>query len=165
MDKYYYLISQLPFLKFNEKTYLDSKMFLSQAAKWLNEKEIWCLERVSISNFKIDKAESLLVQKYKEFEEALRKELVFFRKKEESRNTFKVLKTDLLEGNPFEVEKNLLKVRWDYIEEQAKDHSFDLEALILYFLKLQILERLVTFDKEKGIQKFDSLCEVGGKYE
>jgi len=161
MDKYYYLISQLPFLKFNEKTYLDSKIFLSQAAKWLNDKEISCLKKVNICDFRVDKEEPLLIQEYKKFEQALRKDLVVFRRKKEAGSKLKVLKTHTLEGNPFEIEKKLLRARWDYIEESEKSHFFDLEALILYFLKIQILEKLAIFNKEKGTRKFDSLCEVG----
>jgi len=64
------------------------------------------------------------------------------------------------EGNPLEIEKKLLLLRWNLIEEKQQEHHFDLEFLILYFLKLQILDRLSSFNKEKGQEIFQKISKV-----
>ena len=51
-------------------------------------------------------------------------------------------------------------MRWQFIENLEGGHIFDLEALILYFLKLQIQKRLFTFNKEKGEAIFDELSAI-----
>ncbi|MBU2250847.1 MAG: DUF2764 domain-containing protein, partial [Candidatus Omnitrophica bacterium] len=60
-------------------------------------------------------------------------------------------------SSPLEAERKLLLLRWNFIQEQESGHHFDLTWLILYFLKLQILERLFSFDKDKGLVLFDQL--------
>ena len=66
-----------------------------------------------------------------------------------------------LKANPLEMEKALLEKRWDFIEEIDLDYLFDLNALILYYMKLMILERLSSFNKEEGAHVFENSCEVG----
>jgi hypothetical protein len=162
MDKYYYLIAQLPFLKFNEQNYINNDSFLEEAKKWLSEKDFKNLQKANIDKLEI-KSKVNFLQEYKKFELTLRKELAAYRENKKRQQEYQpkeVLKKDLLEGNPLEVEKKLLHYRWQQIEESSKDYVFNLEAVIAYFLKLQILEKVLSFDKEKGTKKFDSLTEV-----
>ncbi len=64
------------------------------------------------------------------------------------------------EPTPLLMERKLEKKRWDFIEEKEFGRYFDINTLILYFLKLQILERLSLFEKEKGKARFERLSEV-----
>lgn len=162
MDKYYYLITQLPFLKFGEENYINNDSFLEEAKKWLSEKNYKHLQEADIDNLE-EKTKISFLQEYKQFELTLRKELAAYRENKNRQQEYQpkeVLKKDLLEGNPLEVEKKLLYYRWQQIEESSNDYVFNLEAVIAYFLKLQILEKVLSFDKEKGTKKFDSLIEV-----
>ena len=162
MDKYYYLVAQLPFLKFNEGTYLNKSSFLEEAKKWLSIRAFLILSSVDIDDFDAKPQDIETLREYKNFERTLREELVLIRRSSQAaaNNFFIYIKGDYLEGNPLEVEKNLLHLRWEFIEQRQKDHYFDLDFLVFYFLKLQIIERLLTFDKEEGTKIFDSLCEV-----
>lgn len=163
MDKYYYLVAQLPFLQFDKKPKVARLEFLQEAKKWLNSRNFINLVRASIDDFTPHIQDPGILKIYKNFEKTLKEELASIRKASKEAHDFKafeIVKARVLEGNPLEVEKKLLKLRWDFIETQEKEHYFDLEAVVLYFLKLQILERLFSFDKEKGLEVFDSLCEV-----
>ncbi|MFH1504322.1 MAG: DUF2764 family protein [Candidatus Omnitrophota bacterium] len=183
MDKYYYLASQLPFLQFNQKTYMDEESFLAEAQKWLSSADFTALCRANINNFYSQEDDKGILRDYKDFERALRQELFLVRgalpdKSGNYRgglgdygggslpiyrrsNSYRVLKPSVLEGNPLEVEKKLLFLRWQFIEEKQESNFFNLKFLISYFLKLQILKRLFVFNKEKGTVIFDSLCGVG----
>ena len=160
MDRYYYLAATLPFLKFNEKTYLNRKGFLEEASKWLSASDFNILCKVDLDDFYFKRDDCAIVKEYKGFEKALREEIAATRKKQEKETAREFLKSYLLEGSPLDIEKKLLRFRWDFIDEKEQDNYFNLEFLIMYFLKLQILERLFTFDKDKGTVAFDVLSEI-----
>lgn len=160
MDKYYYIVASLPFLKFNEKTYLNRESFLAEASKWLTASDFNILSKVDVDDFYFRRGDCELLREYKNFESALRQEIALTRKAQEKEKPAELLKSYLLEGSPLGIEKKLLKFRWDFIEEKEQDNYFNLEFLIMYFLKLQILERLFTFDKDKGTAAFDALSQV-----
>ena len=70
---------------------------------------------------------------------------------------------DILQGddnNPLDIERQLIILRWRYLEEQDAGHHFDINFLVIYFLKLQLLQRLFIFDKEKGRERFLAFSKV-----
>jgi hypothetical protein len=163
MDKYYYLIAQLPFLHFAGETYIDIDSFLEEAEKWMSESDYTTLQLIDIHHTHILKSDPPAHKEYKRFENALRSELAEFRKAKQEGHGYKpTLFSDTLvkENNPLEAEKELMKIRWNYIEELKTRHHFDLEYLVLYYLELQILARIEAFDKEKGMEKFKQYTEV-----
>lgn len=164
MDKHYYLISQLPTLYFDRETYLTVDLFLQEAAKWLAPAEYAMLAAVDINDVTIPRHCPAVLARYKEFERRVREDIASWRQAQRSGQDYKPSSFPaslLREGTPLEVEKRLLRLRWDFIEQQESEHHFDTDFLILYMLKLQILRRLFTFDKEKGMELFMRLCEVG----
>ena len=160
MDKYYYLASQLPFLKFNERVHLGRESFLVEARKWLSDRDFNLLSQVDLNDFYPKPAEPQILREYKKFEHSLRQEISLTRGVKEVLESGEILKPYLLEGSPLDIERKLLKLRWDFIEEKEEGNYFNLEFLVLFFLKLQILERLFIFDKDKGRAAFDKLSEI-----
>lgn len=150
-------------LDFGKDSFINCDSFLTEARKWMSDKDFKMLESVDINDFYQNKKDTALVRKYKHFEMSLREDLFFKRKPQELSGQHRipeVLEPSILEGSPLEVEKKLLRLRWNFIEECAEEHYFDLGFFIFYFLKLQILQKLFIFDKEKGLGAFDRLCEV-----
>ncbi len=160
MDKYYYFVSQLPFLTFGQGSYIDRELFLDQARKWLSDKDFFSVSGVSLNDFYPRDGDNKVLAKYKNFERTLREEIASFRKNESHTGTS--FNLNLNQGTPLETERRLLNLRWEFIESLEQGHFFDLEILVLHFLKIQVLERLLAFDKEKGTAVFDKLCEVAG---
>ena len=170
MDKYYYFAAQLPLLKFTEKSYVDEEYFLTEAKKWLKDKDLLILSQVNINFFQPRNEDNKVLRDYKDFERALRQRIASFRTPEGAALAKGKTSPELIlgegfdlslnENTPLEIEVALLRLRWQFIENLEGGHSFDLEALILYFLKLQIQKRLLTFDKEKGTAVFDELSAV-----
>ncbi len=163
MDKYYYLASQLPFLKFGEEPYLKREDFLQEAEKWSGERDFLVLSGADINELTAHENVPEVLNDYREFEASLRREISRLREALKAGREHKIpesLKGVVDEGDPLDIEKKLLHLRWEFIEEKEEGHYFDLGFLILYFLKLQILERLFIFNKEEGMVTFDKLCEV-----
>jgi len=62
--------------------------------------------------------------------------------------------------NPLEAESLLNRARWQFLEQLEVGHYFDVERLVVYSLKLQLLERIALYDREKGRERFE---EIFGK--
>lgn len=163
MDRYYYFVAQLPHLYFDKETYMTIDRFFEEGKKWLSRKDLSVLRGISISDFVPGDSDPEVVRLYKDFEYSLREDLASYRR---ARKVFQEYKPRFIssgvlkELNPLEVEKSLMKIRWDFIEQLEVGHHFDVDILILYLYKLQILERLRTFNKEKGFEKYKKICEV-----
>jgi len=56
--------------------------------------------------------------------------------------------------SPLGAEKYLDQLRWNHLEKVGAHHYFDLEALIIYYLKLQLVLRQEKFQEELGKDTF-----------
>ena len=163
MDKYYYLASQLPLLFFGQQPPTTRESFLEEAQKWLSPKDLAVITNISIDDFVPHSSDPAVVREYKMFERQVRNDILLWRKARTQQTGYSssVVPSSLLrEGNPLDVERKLLQLRWEFIAEKAREHYFDVEFLVLYLLQLHILQRLTTFNKEKGMEKFRQVCEV-----
>ncbi len=64
-----------------------------------------------------------------------------------------------LEGTPLEQEVQLLRYQWDKLEDLAAGHYANLEALIIYKLKMMLLLRWWSYDALQGFEKFTQLVK------
>lgn len=145
---------------------------MAEAKKWLKDKDFLMLSQVNINIFQPHSKDIKVLRDYKDFEQSLRRKIASFRiskgggisgvegKASPELNFESGLNLNLSEGTPLEIEIRLLRVRWQFIGGLEGGHIFDLEAFILYFLKLQILERLLNFNKEKGAIIFDEVSAI-----
>jgi hypothetical protein len=65
----------------------------------------------------------------------------------------------LTPGTPLEEEIQLMKLQWDKLEELSIGHYADLGSLIIYKIKLMILTRWWSFDKDQGFETFSKLTK------
>jgi len=163
MDKHYYLIAQLPMLFFDREPSIGTAQFLAEAEKWLSPLEYALLARVDAAQTEIRAGDPASLRRFKQFEHRLRSELALWRRTrgtEQEHRPAGIPLAWLREGTPLDVEVRLLRYRWDFLDEEEREHNFDLELLVLYHLKLQLLERLRRFDAEAGLAVFKKLCEA-----
>ena len=154
------MVAQLPALVFDREPEMDVPAFLEEAQKWLRRHDLKVLMDVDAFELKLISKGPAVLKAYRAFEFGLRHALAEWRRSRKSGEELRMPGFPLSlvkEGHPLDVEKNLLKYRWDFIEAMESDHDFDLECLILYYLKLQILQRLGAFDQEKGIAAYDDI--------
>ncbi|MCK4448738.1 MAG: DUF2764 family protein [Candidatus Marinimicrobia bacterium] len=164
MDKYYYFVAQLPLLFFDKESFLKIDDFLEEGEKWLSQRDLAILKKVDINDTTICTDDPMVLKDYKKFEKLIRIDLMEWRKAKKINQEYKTISfpvSIIKDGNPLQVEENLMLLRWNFIEEIESDHHFDLDFIVLYYLKLQVLERLKSFDKEKGLEKFKQFTEIG----
>ena len=163
MDKYIYFAAQLPLLVFDKEPALGIEKFLEEGQKWMNNNDYRLLSEVSINSSSPAKSDPTVLREYKLYEFMLRNELVQYRQSLKARQEHKpglFSLTVLKEGNPLDVEKKLLQLRWHLINELEFGHYSDIDFFVLYYLKLQILQRLRQFDKERGKENFLTYTEM-----
>ena len=163
-SKYYSLVASLPYLKMGEAPPVSSEAFLDECDKWLSPGEIDLLRMAADPAAPDGRAEeSHVLKEWKEFDSALRSSVAAMRSARRKKQVFKApdaLRSAESGETPLVMEKALEEIRWGFLEDKVLSYNFDVNWLILYFLKLRIAERLARFDKEKGEAIFYKLCEV-----
>ncbi len=161
MNKYYYFVSQLPFLQFDKSVPVSVDAFLTEAEKWLTDTDYRLLDRTNINRFEhIERQEPEALKEFKEFEYVLRKQISEYRRSQKQKKENKLsgkISRIVSEANSLEAERAILKLRWGFLEEKELSYHFDLNFLIIYFLKMQLIARVASFDKEKGMRIFNEL--------
>jgi len=70
------------------------------------------------------------------------------------------------EPNLFNREKKIDILRWEFIENETFFNYFTIEKVFVYLIKLEILDRWLSFNKETGTEKFsDILKKLESSYE
>ncbi len=162
-NKYYYLVSSLPLLQFDEKSGILKKEFLSECGKWLSPPEFNILKTVDIDSSKIPSNNKQILRQWKMFDSSLRDDLSKARQITQGAIDERLPASMLSVFNketPFLMEKELARKQWVMLDELESGSYFDMNILIIYFLKLQILERFAAFNKDEGVRVFESACEV-----
>lgn len=171
MASYYvYFISTLPALHFLAKPPLSSEKFFSLAERFIPNRDIEMLKKCSITGEYAAANIQPTLKKWQNFDTALRNELVKARSAHKHIDPSKYLRQDkyfeasighmavAVHRSPsvLAAEKTLDEQRWRWLDEFAIGHYFDLDFLIVYLLKLLILERwekVNTADKPKVIEE------------
>lgn len=165
MSEYPYLAAVLPMLDFDSTDFPSREKFLDEAEKWLPESEYNALVATSFDDFSDQEHPLELVEDYRRFEGAVRHDLATFiesRRQGHDHKTTAFPHPIVKDGNPLEAEQQLLRLRWDFVTSRLNTHFWDLHALTVYHLQIQILERLKAFDLEKGRARFERIA-AGGK--
>ncbi|MFA6357469.1 MAG: DUF2764 family protein [Candidatus Omnitrophota bacterium] len=165
MGAYYtYLISSLPILNFLVKPAFSLEEFFTKCQALIPETEIKLMRNVCYQEaYLLDQALNNTLGKWANFEIDLRNELAVARAHRKKIDPLKFLRiTNLSEAQVahvamaayrsasiLEAEKILDSARWNFLEFLSLGHYFDFDFLLIYALKLKILER---WDK---IQKAD----------
>ncbi|HPN72660.1 MAG TPA: DUF2764 family protein [Candidatus Omnitrophota bacterium] len=164
--QHYYLVASLPSLSFREEPPITEEKFLEECGKWLSEKE---MRDLSISKEDGAEKESLpaVGAAWREFDDSLRKDLAEARRARKDRTELKPsfwAARVMEQANPLEMELFFEKIRWDFLSSLEGGHFFDIGKLIVYYQKLDILERLSKFDKDNGEMYFNRIREVKYDY-
>lgn len=163
MSSHYYFIAQLPSLVFGKEAPLTIDYFLIEANKWLSNKELKAMNAVDINRFTLHPNDHAVLKNYMQYEARIRTDIALWREARKNDLDYKpsaIPASIFKEGTPLEIEVKLMELRWSHIDEMMRDMHFKFGYLILYYMKLQILQRFFTFDKEKGLEKFQNLYEV-----
>ncbi len=165
MPEYYtYLLSSLPVLSFGSKPPFSFDEFIQRCNSLVPEEEIEIIKAFQFQGgFSVDDKGTEVLKRWREFDITLRNELIKVRAARKRIDPERYLRHDghydaqiihiasLALRNPsiFEAEKSLDWERWRLLDELSCGHYFDFESLVIYALKLLILERWTKIDAAK----------------
>lgn len=161
--KYYYLIASLPSLRFAEESSIATAGFIGESKKWLLAGDMQILFSAGLKNMTIEPYDTEVLKEWKRFNFNFKKELALIRQAEKFSKKFQIpemLKPIFEQGTPLLKETAFENARWQYLDGKSGLYNFDINWLVLYFLKLQISERLAQFSKDEGEKTFYELCGV-----
>jgi hypothetical protein len=161
MDKYIYFAAEMPGLKWGSEQLMSEENFLEEAEKWMTPADYASLSETLVNRYEAQN-KSGMYNDFLLFENEVRTELAEYRRAAKEGYEYKFLHLPMQlikDGNPLDIELKLMKYRWDWLEEREFGHYSDLDFFILYYLKLQLLQRVASFKKELGEEAFEKLIK------
>ncbi len=167
---YYFTVASLPMLFYDRDMPMSRGGFLEACGKELTRGDLEIIEGTSIRNLERTSPACFLLDRWRTWETALRNQLVrlrasgkgweadkYLRESEDVYGVAEIAREAFGQGSPLDGEEILNRARWSYLDELETGHHFDVEKLVAYCLKLQILERKSSFDKNAGTQKLEQV--------
>lgn len=169
MSSYYYLVASLPTLNFQSASFLSYQDFLKNCQSQLSEKDFHAVAQATLQHDEVIGGADETLNSWARFNRAFGNEMARFRavrfgydpadymRGEKSVNPYlaetvaqAAKNTDLLAA-----EKFLDGARWKFLDDLLIGRFFDVAVLIVYGLKLQILDRYQTMELPKGKEVFN----------
>ena len=164
MASYYYLISSLPALSANGKPLLTYGAFLEMCQTNVSASVFSRLESLSPES-----DEGAFMKQWQEDYAKFSRELAYRRNLKRGANAAPPAESDpsvaksvnalLAMDDPLEAERALLAIELERIDELTKMRYFDEHVLFGYALKLKLLERFASFEREAGRKEFGELIK------
>ncbi|MFH1038545.1 MAG: DUF2764 family protein [PVC group bacterium] len=172
---YYYFSATLPMLSFGIRPQVSNESFLMTASEHLTRRDFRIINNARLVPPESDGGGESALEEWIAFENSLRNELVNIRAKKMGRDPKEYFRGDYMPDpyiaamlqeaagadNPLMVERRIDLARWEKLGEIELQHYFDLQFLVVYFLKLQILNKWSSIREEKGMIKLDELLKPG----
>lgn len=173
-EQYYYVTTSLPSLSLSEELPIRKDDFLANCEKYLKKTDFNILESVSLFDVEEDEAPLDIVRRFFGWERGIRNALVRLRAEGLGLEPDEFIRDEIVDhsqtflaeeaynaDSPLVAEGILNKARWRYLDELEFGHYFDIERLVIFFIKLQILERISSFDAEEGRESLNAVVSQG----
>ncbi len=176
MPQYYFEISYLPYLAYDAENFMSLEEFKELCRNRCAKNHYSIIENTDIHKYEADAPTCESHKKWIDREVNLRNELVKLRAAKKGTDPTDYMREtpeypDILDiqniaqeafsqDSPLTAEDVLNRARWDFLDEIEKYHYFDIEKLVVYYLKLQILDRKNNFNRDVGKENFKKLLEA-----
>jgi hypothetical protein len=173
---YYFLVASLPTLSLGAPSRFTPRQFLDRCAGQVSAAHYRMLAELELFQAPSAKTGLTLLDRWYARERALRSTLAVARAKclkveaaaylrnvQQDRVLAALAERLLTLDSPLAADEALDRLRWRFLEELAFGHYFDLETLVIYGLKLKILERRTRFDTATGTALLDRMLAHGAE--
>lgn len=180
MSQYYFLVASLPLLTYENTDATEPSEFLEILVDHLPHEELDLVASATIdAPLDVARTGRTTVDRWQDFERGLRNALVALRAPGKSVEASTYLRLDeaghdnaepaeIAEGSreafahesPLSGEDQLNRVRWNFLDDLEVGHYFDLDRIIIYYLRLQLLARRRLFTRSNGEERFARINET-----
>ena len=176
-EQFYYLVPSLPDLRFGERAPMTGGEFLHRCRGVVPDEALRVLEAACADPGIEDSPPSHeVLVRWKGREVALRNALARGRARRLGLDPARHVRGDAAEAeashvareafdaaSPRMAEEILDRARWRWLEELEAGHYFDLGRLVIYLLKVRLLERRAAFSKEAGRGRIEPFRTEAGE--
>jgi hypothetical protein len=172
VNLYYYFIATLPTLLPRQTPSLSYEEFMQTAERLVEGQDLAILTAARLDNFTFDPAANEVFTTFQTWEINLRNRLAALRaaaRKNTERNyereapsvpeTAATARAAFEAADPLQGESVQNRARWDLLSALETYHEFDIEFLVIYALKLQLLERSAAMSPSAGAAAHQALEE------
>lgn len=159
MSNMVYLMTSLPSLSLGEAPPITIDEFNDDAKRELSSRHFKALQSVDIQKLEAKvgvKNISSLLETIKEDLSEVRTAKAQSRQAKPER-----LPLSALRGNPLEREMQIMQWQWEELQDIEAGKTFTLTEVLVYKLKLQLVERSYSFNKVKGAEVLASVVNPG----
>lgn len=170
MSSYYYLVATLPMLRYEDVSPMSHEAFLELCHGNISDSDYQLVRSAVLSAVGGDSPKHPFLRKWNQFRDMVVKELNDQRARKlelggdryrnEGDKEYRITETvraALSAADPLQGELSLMQLYWKYLDDLGGLHTFDIEALLAYAVKLQILERKGRFSLQDGNSEFKRL--------
>ena len=164
MSNVVYLMTSLPSLTFGQAPPISMEEFQYDAENQLSARHFKTLESVDMqlmnaSGKGMKKIAALLSGVQNDLSEARSAKL------QNRQPGLGIMPKAVLAGNPLQREQNILRWQWEELDSIEAGKTFTMTEVLVYKLKLQILQRMHLFDDTKGAEVLASVINPSKKRE
>lgn len=179
MSQYYFLVASLPLLSYEEREAMEPAEFLTMLEDHLTEPDLALVRSATIdAPLEATAPSGTTAQRWIVFERGLRNLLVRMRagtKNVDPEQYIRLDETDHDNTEPLEIgeaareafsqesplsgEDTLNRARWTFLDDLEVGHYFDLDRIVIYYLRLQLLARRRLFTRKNGEERFAAINE------
>jgi len=167
---YYYFAASLPMIEWEGKLPMTVEDFLSETRRLLTDEDSDLIRRLLQDDDTVETANEA-ARLWVRFNRNFRNEMAWFRAQRANKDPLKSVRgtkedepslRDIVRGaskmpDLLEAEKLLDRTCWQFLSDLAAGHYFDLEYVIVYGLKLKILERHQVYHSPEGKAVFNDI--------
>lgn len=168
MSSYYYLVAALPMLRYDGAAPMTYEDFLELCRGNVSKRDFRLISSATLSPAGDDRSSTYpFLKKWNHFRDMVASELSDQRArklefcgdryKNEGDKEYRISETvraALSAPNPLQGELLLISLYWKFLDDLGGLHAFDVDALLAYAVKLQLLERKGRFSSQEGNTEF-----------
>lgn len=169
-QQYYYTINSLPHLSFDRHLPIKREEFLARIQSEMDPKDLETFGSVCLYQREPERESISVLEQWYSWERGLRNRLALLRATKlgidpkayvraggDDESAARLADEIFQLESPAGAEQALNKARWDFLDKLETSHHFDLDKLIIYFLKLQLLERKSLFNEARGRERLEAV--------
>lgn len=178
MSQYIYTVASLPTPHFESDSFLSVEDFLEICRRFMGDSDYAELESAVVPLDPEQEPGNAVLAAWHQRKRGLQNHLAMLRAAKKEQSADKHLRPDTdgrlhlelpgvleaaraaaQEQSPLRAEEVLLRWEWNLLDELEVGHFFDLERLIIYYLRLQVLSRKARFNRPDGEARFKEVYE------
>ena len=170
MSEYYYTVASLPMLTLGQEPAISLEYFLENCSYTMTSQDYELMLTAKIEPE--GKSDHIAINMWRNWERTLRNELAvarsqktgieyekYLREGDSTTGVSDAVRDAMNAANPKIGEDILDNARWRFLDEIEGTHTFDLTKLIVYYLKLQLLERRRMMNDKDGKEKYQEIYQ------